>query len=162
MTDTPSPSPQLSPEFDRARKLSRILAVVLTISFWIGIAVAICTAAVGFVPGAETWLQHHLSHFRSYGHHDVPLSVAVLLFLAAMIPSLFALHHARRVFLHFAKGEVFAAATIADMRTAALWVTIAGIVPPRAIVLMVGVAGYVAAYVMAEARRIADDNAGIV
>jgi hypothetical protein len=161
MTDVPAPSPQLSPEFDRARTLSRVLMVILTISFWVGIAVAICIAIIGFVPGVAEWT-HRFPHVPPFHHGDIPVAVGALLFLAAMVPSLFALHHARRVFEHFAKGEVFASATIADMRTAALWLTIAGIVPPRAIVLIVGISGYVAAYVMAEARRIADDNAGIV
>jgi hypothetical protein len=161
MTDVPAPSAQLSPAFDRARTLSRILMVILAISFWVGIGVAVCVVVIGFVPGAAEWAQR-FQHFRPFHHGDLSVTVGALLFLAAMVPSLFALHHARRVFEHFADGEVFAAATIADMRTAALWLTIAGIVPPRAIVLVVGIAGYVAAYVMAEARRIADDNAGIV
>ena len=158
MTDTPAASPQLSPEFDRARKLSRILEILLTIAFWGGV-VAGPLGALWVLNGVG---EHHwLPHIPPF-HNEFPKPVAAVLVILVLIPSLGALFFARRVFAQFAKGEVFAAETIAHMRTAALWVTIAGIVPPRAIVLVVGIAGYVATYVMAEARRIADDNAGIV
>jgi hypothetical protein len=70
--------------------------------------------------------------------------------------------YARRLFARFAAGDVFTAATIGVMRTAALWLTIAGFIPFQPLTLIVGVATYVAAYVMVEACRLADDSASIV
>ena len=93
------------------------------------------------------------------------------------------LHHASRAFVQFAKGEVFVTTAIARIRSAGLWLVIAGFaagveqvlfnlfagVRPIALelqlrptLLFVGLAVYVMAYVMAEAQRIAADNASIV
>jgi hypothetical protein len=104
------------------------------------------------------------------------------------IPPLFILHHARRMFRYFKRGEVFGAAPIDHIRLTGLWLMIS--VPftfvaqillnlavrapdvaartPRVyfdnnpVFLLFGLGIYVAAYVMAEARRIADENASIV
>src|SRR3954466_12462390 len=101
MTDIPSPTPTLSPEFERARKLSRILAVVLTVAFWLGVIVG-PLLSLWLLNGAEERV-HWLAHFRLL-HHGFSNPVAVCLLMAMLIPSLGALYFARRVFSDFANG----------------------------------------------------------
>jgi hypothetical protein len=173
-------SPQLSRGFDKARRISRVLALLLAIGFWVTLAWLIATPIALVFPHAgsfdvgTTALSGTLSLRAG-------LSVATALMIATL-PALFILHHTRRVFVHYAKGEVFMAAPIAHIRAAGLWLmvclfaTIAGQIvltvfggkaavahlDPTPMTLFVGIGVYVTAYVMAEARRIAEDNAGIV
>jgi hypothetical protein len=98
------------------------------------------------------------------------------------IPILFLMHHARLLFRHFARGDVFAATAIAHIRAAGLWLIaypFAGIaggilvvasgvthavhhIVPGLWPLATGVTTFIAAHVMAEAQRIAAENAEIV
>jgi putative transcriptional regulator len=57
---------------------------------------------------------------KSFG----PRAGAILSLAAGVVPSLFLLHHARRLFAHFAKGEVFNTASIGHIRAAGLWLLI--------------------------------------
>ncbi len=175
-------SPQLSRGFDKARRISRVLALLLAIGFWVTLAWLIATPIVLVFPhaggirlGATVLSATNLSL-------GAGLSVATAVMIA-ILPSLFILHHTRCVFVHFAKGEVFMAAPIAHIRAAGLWLMVSmfatlagqivlnvfgGLKPsvahldPKPMMLFVGIGVYVTAYVMAEARRIAEDNAGIV
>jgi hypothetical protein len=173
-------NPALSPGFDRARKLSRIMAVIFTIGFWLTLLAAILVLAVPFVPGNGM-----------VGFYDVSVSLNGLSFTQrawvtlamemVALPMLFLTHHARRLFGHFARGEVFVLPVIADIRQAGLWLivsffaNIAGetwllatkTVPPGHVhettwPLLIGIVTFIAAYVMEEAQRIAADNAEIV
>lgn len=149
--------PQLSPGFDRARRLSRILVFILGLGF-----VAILLAMIGVaIYGASPDLQALIAeHSRKAIPRFTWGKYALLLLHAA--PCLVALLYARRLFARFAEGDVFSLGTIALMRTAALWIVLAGVMPPDPLTLVIGMATYVAAYVMAEARRLADENASIV
>jgi hypothetical protein len=49
-------------------------------------------------------------------------SIAMLAVLLGTAPSLEILYHARRLFAHFTKGELFASAAIAHLRRAGLWI----------------------------------------
>jgi hypothetical protein len=99
------------------------------------------------------------------------------------LPALVLLHHAQRLFRLFARGEVFAPAPIHHIRVIGAWLIVwafastAGHIalnlatgahpvighvqfePP---LLAFGIATTIAATVMAEARRIADENASIL
>lgn len=159
MSETPEipANPVLSPAFDRARKLSRILAVVLGLGI-----VLMAVALVGFTiymlsPDLQAFIaEHSRKPFRAVGWGKYALV------LIAAVPCFLALRYARRLFQRFAEGDVFSAATIGLMRTVALWITVTGFIPPQPLILIIGMATYVAGYVMAEARRIADENASIV
>ena len=150
-------NPVLSPGFDKARRLSRALVVLLTIGLVLG-----ALGVIGFTvylasPDLQAFIAEKVR--RPIPHIGWGKSAAHAAFA---VPGLIALFYARRLFARFAEGDVFSFNTIAVMRTAALWTTIAGVVPPRPLTLVVGLAAYIAAYVMAEARRLADDSAGIV
>lgn len=150
-------NPPLSPGFDKARRLSRILSAILAVGF-----ILIIVAMVGFtLYMAAPGLQEFIAGLAKKPIPPVGWGKYGLVILHA-VPSLLALHYARRLFARFADGEVFSLATIEVMRRAALWIVVSGLVPPQASTLVVGMATYVAAYVMAEARRLADDSAGIV
>jgi hypothetical protein len=94
---------------------------------------------------------------------------------------LFLMHHTRRVFGHFARGEVFVLPVSGHIRGAGLWMIISffaniaaqtalrltGMMPPgqshgTAWPLVIGIVTFIAAYVMAEAQRIAADHAEII
>jgi hypothetical protein len=150
-------NPVLSPGFDRARKLSRILVVLLGLGF-----VSIILAIIGVaIYGASPELQALIAEHSRRTIPRFTWGKYALLVLHA-IPCLLALLYARRLFARFAEGDVFSLGTIALMRTAALWIVLAGVLPPDPLTIVIGMATYVAAYVMAEARRLADDSASIV
>jgi hypothetical protein len=159
MTETPEipANPQLSTGFDRARKLSRILAFVLGLGIVL-IAIALIGVTIYMAsPDLQAVIaEHSRKPIPRFGWGKY------VLLLVAAVPCFLALRYARRLFQRFAEGDVFSAATIGLMRTAALWITVAGLIPPQPLTLIIGMATYVAAYVMAEACRIADDNASIV
>jgi len=177
-----SMSPQLSPSFDSARRASRIVAVLLTISFWLTLVWLIA------LPALLIWPVGGWGDIAGVTVDPATLSVghragAIFAILLGTAPSLLTLHHAARAFVQFASGEVFVSTAIAHIRSAGLWLIIASFataveqvlfnlfaaVSPiahelrlRPTLLFVGLAVYVMAYVMAEAQRIAADNASIV
>ncbi len=91
-------------------------------------------------------------------------------------PALFLLYHAIRIFSSFAKGAVFAAKPIAHIRAAGFWTILWAFAPSAAqfilehhirmkfepALLAFGIATFIAAHVMGEAQRIADENASIL
>lgn len=184
MTEASAINPALSPAFDRARKISRIMAVLFIIAFWATVLVLITFAMVGPFLGFVGLLQPQTTILR------LTLIIEVGITLEAL-PFLFVFHHAKQVFAYFAKGEVFMAGPISHMRRAGLWLFVSmfatsagqlvaflGTAGPfhqlrfhdwlgillklHFSPLFVGISVYVAAYVMEEARRIAADNAEIV
>jgi hypothetical protein len=173
----------LSPAFDRARKISRVMGVIFTIAFLVWLFVLIASlvsviiqrphAGVGLVAGKIIVPLGNLRGWRAAG-----AMAGVALFV---VPIVMTLHHARKLFGRFARGEVFAVKPIAHIRGAGLWLTasfftdsaglfvlsysgVATPVSPVAFLgtLFTGIATIVAAYVMEEARRIAVDHAEIV
>ena len=177
-------NPELSPGFDRARRVSRTMTVLLAIGFWVTLAWLIASSLLLFWPEAGGWGS------VAGGTVIPPASLsfgsragAIFAIFLGTAPSVLILRHGERVFAHFAKGEVFAAEAIAHIRSAGIWLIVAAFAPAveqisfnlfaavrpvahnldlRPIMLFFGIAVYVAAYVMAEARRIADDNASFV
>jgi Protein of unknown function (DUF2975) len=102
-------------------------------------------------------------------------------FLAAMAPTLFILSHGRKLFAGFARGKVFTETTIAHLKALGFWLILSVVVGVfvqvfffavaeirkthldiEPITLLYGAMTYVAAYIMAEASRIAADHAEIV
>lgn len=175
MTDT-----VLSPAFDKARDISQFLAVLFRIGFWMTLLYLAAVAVLMVVPLAD--------HIGWEGHAVVPLAghplrVRILgawSLAVGVLPGLLALFHAGRLFDCFARGEVFGAAPVHHIRQAGLYLMISAVASWFAQLglhlatgemldfdinvqtAIFGAATYVAAYVMAEARRIADDNAGIL
>jgi hypothetical protein len=150
-------NPVLSPGFDKARRLSRILVVLLTIGFVLMVVALVCFTVYMASPDLQALFAQHAKKPIP----DLGWGKYVFILISA-IPCFLALFYARRLFARFAEGDVFSAGTIALMRTSALWIVVAGVIPPRPLTLVVGIAAYVAAYVMAEAARLADDSASIV
>lgn len=164
MTDAPestgpvpdtTPVPTLSPGFDRARRLSRALVVALTICIALGIVGLVAFTIYMISPDLQELAARHTTH-------RLPGKGKYAFALIAAIPYGLALLYARKLFARFAAGEVFTEKTIGILRTAALWLTISGFLPFQPLTLIAGVATYVAAYVMVEACRLADDSASIV
>ena len=179
----------LSADFTRARKLSRVVAVLFTITFWFSLAGAILILATPLDPIIERGGLGGVGH-GMVGIDDITVSleglsviqcVWVMLALEiAIVPVVFLMHHARRVFGHFARGEIFVLPVIRHIRQAGLWLIIsffAPVVGQGALTalklshgpahdtiwpLVIGVTTVIAAYVMEEARRIAADHAEIV
>jgi len=185
MSQTLTIAPALSPDFERARKLSRFMAVMFTIAFWLTLLGTIVILAIPFVP----YRPH--GDTSVVGFNDITVVVGGLSFgqrawvslvmVIAALPTVFLMHHTRRVFGHFARGEVFILPVIGHVRQAGLWLVISffaniagqtalrltGLIPREqahgsAWPLIIGVVTFIAAYVMAEAQRIAADHAEIV
>lgn len=122
-------------------------------------------------------------------HSSLPLGgisigrklLLVVDFLAAMAPTLLILSHGRKLFAGFTRGEVFTEASIAHLKALGFWLIVSVVVgflvqmfffaiaqiretafDIEPMTLLYGAMTYVAAYVMAEARRIAADHAEIV
>ncbi len=160
MTETPempetTPIPPLSPGFDRARRLSRALVIALTVCLVLGVIALIAFTAYMLSPDLQDLIARHTTH-------RLPGKGKYAFALIAAVPYGLALIYARKLFARFAAGEVFTAQTIGVLRTAALWLTVSGFLPFQPLTLIAGVATYVAAYVMVEACRLADDSASIV
>lgn len=154
-TPEATPIPALSPGFDRARRLSRALVIALTVCLVLGVVGLIGFTVYMVSPDLQEMIARHTSH-RLPGKHKYFFA------LIAAVPYGLALIYARKLFARFAAGEVFTAQTIGILRTAALWLTVSGFLPFQPLTLIAGVATYVAAYVMVEACRLADDSASIV
>ncbi|HTT06121.1 MAG TPA: hypothetical protein VMF64_12610 [Steroidobacteraceae bacterium] len=189
MTEAHTAAASPAPGLHRARKLSRILAACLGIGFCAVALVGIVLVGV-MLFGATIW-PHLLPAdaklaFDSQGISIHSLSLAqklgvLLTFLLRFGPSAAALYFGRRIFLKLGRGEVFTSSIVTDMRAAALWMIAAAFARsvdrfifslslgrgPHGLsfspeILFFGVCTYVAAYVMAEARQLAEDNASIV
>jgi len=158
MTESPEipAAPALSPRFDRARRLSRILVFALTACLVLGVIALLAFTAYILSPGLQAFVTEHLHRVPPIHRHKYFFA------LVAAVPYGLALIYARKLFARFAAGEVFTPGTIGIMRTSALWLTVSGFIPFQPLTLIAGIATYVAAYVMEEACRIADDSASIV
>jgi hypothetical protein len=180
MSETLHSRPALSSSFDRARKLSRIMAMIFTVCFW---AMAVILACI---PAMLVWpLEGSLNlNGTIVSFSELSRAQQFLAFLAAavnLVPTLFLLHHTRRVFGAFAQGNVFMPTTIAHIRSSGVWlvacffagaVTVplmigAGLHEPGQLPLdfwplIIGFTTFIAAHVMTEASRIAADHAEIV
>src|SRR5690348_10957016 len=104
----------LSPSFERARKLSRVMAVVFTVGFWMALAGAVVMLAVPFIPleahtvvGLGSISVGGVPPRDAVGLGDIRVSLNGLSFgqrtwvLLAMeivlLPIMLLMHHTRRV-----------------------------------------------------------------
>jgi len=175
----------LSPDFECARKLSRVMAVIFTIGFWLTLLTAVLSLGTPLAPiidaGGNSTIGFNGLNISLAGLSVVQCVWVMLAFEIIILPAVFLMHHTRRVFGHFARGEVFVLPVIRHIRGAGFWLFLsyfAGIAGGILLVasgvtqhvhydsglwpLGIGVVTFIAAHVMEEARRIADDNAGIV
>jgi hypothetical protein len=131
----------LSPSFERARKLSRVMAVVFTVGFWMALAGAVVMLAVPFIPleahtvvGLGSISVGGVPPRDAVGLGDIRVSLNGLSFgqrtwvLLAMeivlLPIMLLMHHTRRVFGHFAKAEIFVLPVIGHVRSVGLWLIV--------------------------------------
>jgi len=177
--------PALSPDFNRAMRMSHSMAFILGVGFWVTLVWLAVMPLLLVWPSPGGW-----GDLWRSGAIISPASLpvgeragAIFAIAVGVVPALFILHHARRAFASLAKGNVFVPSIIADTRAVGGWLMVygaasgvsqglfnafAGIRPiahelnfkPELIVFGMGIT--VAGYVMAEAQRIADDNAAIV
>ena len=158
MTESPEipAAPALSPRFDKARRLSKIRVIALTACLVLSVVALLAFTGYMLSPDLQTFVAERFHKIPPIHHHKYFFA------LVAAVPYGLALIFARKLFARFAAGEVFTPATIGIMRTAAVWLTVSGFIPFQPLTLIAGIATYVAAYVMEEACRIADDSASIV
>jgi hypothetical protein len=165
----------LSPTFDRARTLSNVLRWFFVVNFWVTAAWVACVPLLLIWPES---IKYSLDgSLVSVAGQPMPERIsAVAAVIIRTAPALFLLHHAIKIFSSFAKGEVFAARPIKHIRAAGLWTILWAFAPSAAQfilehhirikfeppLLAFGIATFIAAHVMGEAQRIADDNASIL
>jgi hypothetical protein len=173
-------NPNLSPSFQRARTLSRFLVRLFTLFFWlIIIYLAVAFLLLALAPPGIT-LDWQDAMLPLGGHAPGDRLMGAIWLAVGVVPGLFLLHHARKLFGCFSRGEVFAVASVSHIRAAGFWLVVSALATLAAKMglytascvqanveldvqgLVFGVATFIAAYVMAEARRIADDNASIL
>jgi hypothetical protein len=173
--------PALSPGFDRARKLSRVMAGLFTLGFWVTLALLVVVPVMVAVPHTHGSISVGTAAIDFDGLSLAQRLEAAGALAIGALPALFLMHHTRRVFGHFARGEIFALPVIDHIRRSGIWLIVsffAGIasqillkvthlIPPgqeRGTVwpLFIGITTVIAAHVMAEAQRIAADHAEIV
>ena len=168
-------NPSLSPSFERARILSKTLWWFFVINF------GVTALWLASVPLAMIWPE--AARYNIDGSLvslvDQPMPgrlYTVAAILVRPLPALVLLYNAIKVFGGFAKGEVFAARPIAHIRACGFSIIIWAFAPSAAqfilehhvrikfepALLAFGVTTFIAAYVMGEARRIADENASIL
>lgn len=183
MSQTAPQSAAPLPGLSRARLLSRIMAWIFTAAFLVLLTTLVAAPVFIAFPSLDggIGLPHgiRISFADLSGWPAIGTLAAVSLLV---VPILFTLYHACKLFGYFAVGEVFTARPITQMRAAGMWLTacfftnIAGVlllqfcghkilIGPHTEyfgVLFTGIATTIAAYVMDEARRLADENASIV
>jgi len=184
MSETTNFTPALSPRFARAKALSRVMAVVFLVGFWMMLLASVACLSIlipSLYPHGHVGVGFRYIQISLDGLSTGQLVWTLLALEITMLPLVFLMHHTRRVFGHFAKGEIFVLPVIGHIQQAGLWLIasffadIAGQTMLRATGLMprgpaqgsiwpliIGMVTFIAAYVMEEARRIAADNAEIV
>jgi hypothetical protein len=125
MNDTVTFTPVLSSGFNRARKVSRFMAVFFTLAFLLMLFVLVANliTAIFRFPNIGIGLEHGIRIPTG----DLRGGQAVMALVAAtlvLVPTVLILHHARKLFFCFARGEVFATQPIAHIRAAGLWMTL--------------------------------------
>lgn len=164
-----------SPSFEKARTLSLWLKWLFIVNFWVTAVWLVTVPLLLIWPEA---VKYNLDgSLVSVAGQPMPERInAVAAIAVRTAPALFLLHYAIRIFSSFAKGEVFAAKPIAHIRAAGLWTILWAFAPSAAqfilehhirikfepALLAFGIATFIAAHVMGEAQRIADENASIL
>ncbi|HKU54149.1 MAG TPA: hypothetical protein VJP60_02205 [Rhizomicrobium sp.] len=165
----------LSPTFERARALSKVLRWFFIINLgvtavWVAsvLALLIWPQAANYSPDGS---------LISVAGLPMPERItAVAATIIRTAPALVLLYHAIKIFGCFARGEVFAATPITHIRAAGFWTIIWAFAPALSELVLqhqhvvkfnlpllaFGIATFIAAHVMGEAQRIADENASIL
>ena len=172
--------PLLSPAFERARSLSRLLSTLFAIGFGLTLLYLVVVAFLMVVPLAKTIGWEDSALVPLAGSSLGARIVGAFSLMVGVLPGLFLLVHARRLFSGFAQGEVFTQQAIAHVRAIGIWLMVSCVATLIAKIglgaangdhieaslrletAIYGIATFVAAHVMAEARRIADENASIL
>ena len=186
MTSDIDPQLPMPASFDRARKLSLVIVLLFDIALWAWFLMlaALPVALLFFLPLLARHFGAVWAQYSGLVLGDLSIGRRLVLiadFAVAMVPNLFIFLHARRLFAGLARGNIFTESTIAHLRALGFWLIVSvllGVVVQSVLFgvaeirhvnfnlnpqsLLYGAMIYVAAYVMAEARRIAADNAEIV
>ena len=165
----------LSPTFERARLLSNVLRWFFVINFGVTVLWLATVPVLLIWPQTAGYnLDGSLIAVASLAMPERMNAVAAIVIRTA--PALVLLYHAIRIFGCFAKGEVFAPTPIAHIRAAGFWTSVWAFAPALSQIVLhhqhivkfdppllaFGVATFIAAHVMGEAQRIADENASIL
>jgi hypothetical protein len=165
----------LSPDFATARVLSQTLRVFFIVNFAVAVVGLLATAIMPLWPQAVQFSLDDSLAAAVRLPMEQRVSTAVESVLQTL-PALFVLYYAIRLFGLFAKGEVFTTRAIGHIRAVGQWTIVWAVAPAilqmllhrdghmhfEAVLLAFGVSTFIAAHVMAEAQRIADENASIL
>lgn len=118
-------NPALSNDFTRARKLSRLTALLFALGFLVMLSTALSAVAFVFYRTTPSGVSHGIGFMNGFGvgfggldtWHAIVAMVATEL---TLIPTVLALYHMCKLFLCFARGQVFAATPIAHIRWAGI------------------------------------------
>lgn len=165
----------LSPTFERARTFSNVLRWFFVINFGVTALWLAAVAALLIWPQIASYSPD--GSLASVAGLPMPERMnAVAAIVIRTSPALVLLYHAIKIFGCFAKGEVFAATPITHIRAAGFWTIIWAFAPALSQLVLnhqhivkfdppllaFGIATFIAAHVMGEAQRIADENASIL
>lgn len=142
MTTATAPVTALSPGLARARQLSRFVALLFALGFLVMLSCAASGVYFMFVPTNPRGIGHAVGFMNGFGVgfrglQGWPLIAAMAATELTFMPTVLALYHLCRLFLCFARGEVFAAQPIAHIRRAGLWEIVSFFTGTGAIYLLV-------------------------
>ena len=142
MSIATAPLPALSSSLVRARQLSRFVALLFALGFLVMLSCALSGVYFLFVPTTPAGVGHAVGFMNGFGvgFGDVqgwPRIAAMAATELTFVPTVLVLYHLCRLFLCFAKGEVFAARAIAHIRSAGLWEIVSFFTGTGAIYLLV-------------------------
>jgi len=170
-----SPALALSPSFERARTLSNVLRWFFILNFGVTALWLAWVLILPIWPQAASYSPD--GSLASLAGLPMPGRInAVAATIIRTAPALVLLRHAVKIFGCFARGEVFTATPITHIRAAGFWTVIWAFAPALAEIVLqhqhivkfnapllaFGAATFIAAYVMGEAQRIANENASIL
>jgi len=136
------PVSTLSPGFARARILSRFVAVLFALGCLVMLGGVVSGVMFVFFPTTASGAGHGIGFMTGFGvgfgsKRGWSAIAAMAATELTFIPSVLVLYHMCKLFLCFAKGEVFAARPIEHIRWAGLWQTTSFFTGIAAIYLLV-------------------------
>jgi hypothetical protein len=139
---TTLPFATVSPSFARARRLSRFVAILFALGFLVMLLGDFSGVYFVFFPTAPNGGGHGIGFMNGFGVGFASLRgwsaiAAMIATELTFVPTTLVLYHICKLFLCFAKGEVFAAQPIAHVRWAGLWQIISFFTGIAAIYLLV-------------------------
>ncbi|HVW74576.1 MAG TPA: hypothetical protein VHC39_13130 [Rhizomicrobium sp.] len=142
MSETITPAPALSARFARARTLSRFVATLFALGCLVMLGGVVSGVLFVFFPTTASGVGHGIGFMNGFGvgfgsKRGWSLIAAMVATELTFAPTVLVLYHLCRLFLCFAKGEVFSAQPIAHIRWAGLWQTISFFTGISAIYLLV-------------------------